>query len=290
METQISLKDHFLEPFTIQSNVIDLHIYIQHSVISVMGKSRAAIQKAYRERNRERVLEKDRIRNRKRYVPTNELPSAELKLRRDAINKRVKKYNIKQRQVKEYILVNHTPITRKHRLPLVKLKLPKRKRTSPVTNQLKREGERLHRENMKLKKRLQRLKCKDKAATPTVSDRPSTPRSRSSEELRAEGISPRMVPNIRKKLLFANALIDDINEKLNHKTSLSQVLSGKIIKKYRQQTILRSNIKVTRRQTARLGRNKRVRKTLADQLGAVVVEFLKREDNSTCMPGELLIA
>ena len=60
-----------------------------------MGKTRAEIQKQYRERKKlregEEYMEKERERKRKYYVKTSDLSAKKLKKRRE-VRKRVKKY------------------------------------------------------------------------------------------------------------------------------------------------------------------------------------------------------
>ncbi|KAH3696305.1 hypothetical protein DPMN_083770 [Dreissena polymorpha] len=114
---------------------------------------------------------------------------------------------------------------------------------------LKLELQKVTRENERLRKKNYRLLKKpttpitktninespDKNKTPC-----GTPRSKTKVELKKAGISPAKVPKkIKKKLEMANAMIEDIREatRLNKgqksHSVLANIVSGKIIKKYK---------------------------------------------------------
>ena len=82
-----------------------------------------------------------------------------------------------------------------------------------------------------------------------------TPKSRSKEELRIEGLSPSKYPKIIKKLSFHNCLVSDLNERIKEtrgrrrERSAVQSISGKLIKKYRMKSCLRKEVKVSHRST-----------------------------------------
>ena len=101
-----------------------------------MGRSRAEIQRAYRERKKAQggdFLEKDRKRKREAYVPVAKLSSKELKKRRQDVNARVKKHcqrkKLTQKAAVEDEQGPHSSTRKKvHPALVVKLPLPVRRR------------------------------------------------------------------------------------------------------------------------------------------------------------------
>jgi hypothetical protein len=143
-----------------------------------------------------------------------------------------------------------------------------RRRVSRVVSKQNQEIEKLKFQNESLQKkykivskRYQRLKKKtDDQPTPSscnssvneneimpISPRQSTPRKRVAEELREAGVTPRKVPRkVRKMLLLESSLAEEVSgaRKNNGKKGrkvIANILSGKIIKKYKLKSLLNKN-------------------------------------------------
>ena len=119
-----------------------------------------------------------------------------------------------------------------------------------------------------------------------------TPKSRSKEDLRMEGLSPSKYPKIIKKLSFHNCLVNDLNERIKEtrgrrrERSAVQSISGKLIKKYRMKSCLRKEVKVSHRSTyTEASKKPKLKYMERKALTSKIVSFLEREDNS-CLPGK----
>jgi hypothetical protein len=149
----------------------------------------------------------------------------------------------------------------------------------------------MFREKKRLQKRIERLKKKEEKKDECEKVHESlTPKSRTKEEMKDLNITPRKRLQIRKKLLFANVLQDEIKSSLSAANKKKiRVLSMKIVKKYRGMKsvgkILNIDERTLKRCTGSLVRRSSVQEKR--MLMKVRVEtFLEREDNSTTMPGK----
>ena len=77
-----------------------------------------------------------------------------------------------------------------------------------------------------------------------------TPKRRTAQFMRSEGLSPRKHPKVRKQLRLHYSVIEEVKasaEVANRKVNPIAVVSGKIIKKYRLRKQLGETLKVSRR-------------------------------------------
>ena len=125
-----------------------------------------------------------------------------------------------------------------------------------------------------------------------------TPRSKVDAEIRDSGVSLGVIPKpIRNKLLFENALSEEIkvarkNTNDQEQQAIRSVISGNIIKKYRQIKVLAKMTKTERRKLSKVKAksikiHKLRKKPLIEKgIQAKVLEFFGRDDNSRMMPGK----
>ncbi|XP_060564869.1 uncharacterized protein LOC132724071 [Ruditapes philippinarum] len=310
-----------------------------------MGKSRAEIQRAYRERKKasegEKYFEKERKRTRSYYVPTVKRSKKDLATRREKVRKNVQKYRQRMKELETQEQINQSACMQEDDKlivddengvswstpnPKIVVKLPffdprqrTRRRISRVVSKQNREIEKLKFQNESLQKRYktvskryQRLKKKtDDQPTPSscnssvnenemmpISPRQSTPRKRVAEELREAGVTPRKVPRkVRKMLLLGSALAEEVsgarkdNGKKGRKV-IANILSGKIIKKYKLKSLLNKNTGINRKTNFNGSKKcdkvpRQVKQPIVrEQIANRVVEFLKRDDNSRLLPGK----
>ncbi|WAR14247.1 hypothetical protein MAR_004352 [Mya arenaria] len=169
-----------------------------------------------------------------------------------------------------------------------------RKRVSRALAKQYRKNETLQDENESLKrklntvrKRLNRLESKQKKA-------PLTPRSKSDKLLKDAGLEPKHVPDIRKKILFAECLSEEIKEakKANNQNVVMRVVSGEIIKKYKMKRALGTSTLLDRRRLNSISKSvahikKRTRNAMINNtVTREIHEFLSRDDNSRLLPGK----
>ena len=166
---------------------------------------------------------------------------------------------------------------------------------------------RLKRKTERLYKRIQR----QKTAKPKVplqiylkhlhkrfKNEPFTPRRKVDSEIREAGVSPSVIPKpIRNKLLFANGISEEIkitseNNNNEDQQAIRNVISGSIVKKYRQMKTLSEMTMTNRRKLAKVEEKSiKIRNTTKQPLTekwiqARVIDFFKRDDNSRMMPGK----
>ena len=217
-----------------------------------MGKPKAEIQRNYRERKKEKegeeYLQKDR--ERKYYIPIDKRSKKDTQARREKVKSWVRKHREKK-QAKDSTTTDANTSSM-----IVKLRFPTpnsdpkcrtRKRVSRITARQRKELEKLNTANETLRRKYHAL-CRKynrknnnnqmkSNSTVNRSRGPITPRKRTMQELRAEGVSPSKIPKaVFKKLLLKNAVTVEIqNAKktngIQGKQLVSRVLSGKIIKK-----------------------------------------------------------
>ncbi|XP_071943690.1 uncharacterized protein [Antedon mediterranea] len=191
-----------------------------------------------------------------------------------------------------------------------KRRISTRKRVGRALSRAHRRIEKLNLELQKMtiqkkpiNKRYERaLKKVNKNCIPSTSHDSSmsstdSPRSKANQDLRNAGMSPRSVPKgLKKQLLLSHALLDEIREstEINQgqkaRRMISNVLSGKIIKKYRliarvsrESGLGQRNLSKTKKQGITAA--KYVKKAWG-VLHNEVLGFMERDDNSRMMPGK----
>ena len=217
-------------------------------ILTEMGKTRAEIQAAYRQRKREKMgeaafLHAERARVNKYYTPTEHLGKKKAQERRGQVNVRVRRHRERVRRVRQDIMnerqeedvnmdqesdttqdsaLSDISYVSEARAPL-KVKLPfvfkrKRKRVSRCLSNAHRNIEALTlklqeatKDKKKIQKRYQRLRKKlPMSSTPSTAER-NTPRSKTNSQLRNAGLDPTSVPpGIKKKIIFSNAIIEEV--------------------------------------------------------------------------------
>ncbi|CAG2198148.1 unnamed protein product [Mytilus edulis] len=300
-----------------------------------MGKSKAEIQKAYRERKKQKegeaYLKKERERVKGYYVPIEEKPQRKANERR----KKVREWQTKTvannlEQCSEISSSSDVTSTVNIVTEQLIVKLPSlatKKRTRTRVNRanakhrrtiadLTDKNELLNRKIRTVSKRYQRLINREKKTqtiirNPTTSsssrNSPSTstsialtPRKRTIQEIREEGLTPHKVPKkIQEKLLFANVITEEIgaawkSNGLKGKHVLKKIVNGEIIKKYKMKKMLGIKSGIRRHHfKATVCSNKllsfpllRKRVESREILRGDVVTFLERDDNSRMMPGK----
>ncbi|WAR22114.1 hypothetical protein MAR_016088, partial [Mya arenaria] len=123
-----------------------------------------------------------------------------------------------------------------------------------------------------------------------------TPKSKSIHELRHLGISPAKHTRLVKKLTFHNSLVEEIKSRIVQNRGRSrqrkalEVVSGKLMKKYRLRAKSSRVLGVNRGQLLKADMGKSIvkRRQVLErtQLAKKVRDFLERDDNSSCLPGK----
>ena len=118
---------------------------------------------------------------------------------------------------------------------------------------------------------------------------PSTPRSRTKHILDTEGFNKNKRKLVRKKLLVAHLLLEEVKKNAESRKGRSlsskMVVSCQVIKKYRFAKHRENAAGIGRKSVCRDGPPK-VSKSIRSGFRKVVVDFLQREDNSTILPGK----
>ncbi|CAG2223343.1 unnamed protein product [Mytilus edulis] len=286
-----------------------------------MGKSRAEIQKAYRDRKKEKdgnaYLQKERERVKRYYVDTSALSKKKLEQRRTKIRqcmaKKRAKDKVPQNDKDEVPECSTRSNTQQQQQPpmLVKLNFPlksrskiqTRKRTSRAVakanykiNKMTQKIQELKRRNWTITKRLQRRMARENKDNKNNLEKTITsPMRKANQDLREANLSPTKYPDLQKKLTYHNCLISEIKESVSHeknKFPVLQVITGKAIRDHKCIRRLSYDIKVNRKQLMKIKskREKEKKKTrmkaAREDLRSKVLVFLERDDNSTCLPGK----
>lgn len=289
-----------------------------------MAKSRAEIQKAYRERNKAEgaaFLEKERLRQQHNYVPSSQLPKRK-RVERNLKNKhRNRLSRVKARANRDVepipeetsgydsmpsetpgpsMLIVKLPIPKKsvHAMGIRKVNARARARASKQIKMMKADMVKL-RKKLKLKNRkIQRMESKmdrlhSKNVTPKVN---ATPSKQTDIDIKKLNLTPRRSKNIRRKLLMSNTVMSEIAQaKLSSTTkkrqNLHRVVSGVIAKKYRCLRMINKATGLCRRSLGRVVQKgmvivKESREVMSNSVKSSVLEFLSRDDNSRAQPGK----
>ena len=244
-----------------------------------MAKSRAQIQKEYRERKKAEgstYLTQERRRQKRYRKKVTQMTPRELQRKREMNKLHCFTYRNKRKQTEQTNSVDTEPIPgtsatfSPHEEPMqmtVRLPFPTGKtRKARRSKALRKANSRIQfleskikshqKAEQKYKKRFERLKNKTekqhkaessvKALTP-MSGETLTSRTKTKHELRAAGVSPRRMPkSVVRKLELANVIGEEIKETVRRNPRTKQqnlvkrILAGKIVKRYRCKAVLRS--------------------------------------------------
>ena len=284
-----------------------------------MGKSRAEIQRAYRQRlkekNNEEYLRKERERMRRNYVPSSELSEND-KNRRNQLNReKLRKFYQRKREARQRATAHeetsgyetgNREIEERGRLR-VKVPFPSNRRKgalirwkrelSEATSRirvLEQERAKLITKYKSARRSMQRIKQKQKGTHEKPKEH--TPRKATEIQMQEANLSATQKDKIKKPLFLGTVLMKEIKS-AKEKTpkgkmkALHRVVSGRIVKKYKCASLLSRNTGLCRH---RLGqsdnKNHQVQKSLRNSIVRKhqrrVEEFLKREDNSKFQPGK----
>jgi len=285
-----------------------------------MPLSNAERQRKWHEKqkreNREVFLEKERMRRKDRYIPSSELSKKDLEKRRDAVNKAVQRHYQRKREMAQKAVHNTSidaPASSRTRSKcnddagssplIVKLKLPRRsigvrKRHSAALRKAYRQLESLRskttilmRSNKKIQKRIERMRKKRELQANDTETKECennlsllTPRKKTKLQMQKSGLLGKHFRGLKKRLLMANALIEDVKSK--RRDDLLRKLSCGIIKKYRCVSAFSREVGVSRPRVIRASYQRKVRKSIRNQIQTDVLQFLEREDNSITLPGK----
>jgi hypothetical protein len=292
-----------------------------------MAKTKSERMKEYRARKKEQLGEKwfamERERTKMYYIPTDGLSDADKGKRRERNREAARKYYKKQKarrdaklEIKKcpenerttgtYLVDENGASSTTNKSLIVKLPFlcntrsgnkfkGGKKRVSRALKKSYRKIETLEDENKLLKRKLkttqkqcERLKAK------TAS--PKTPKSKTDALLWKSGINPHTVTEIRKRLVYAECLNEevkkavDLNQAGNTRQSIHKVVSGKEIKRCRLKSFMQKETALNRRKKLQNKdfriRSKRILKEKSEKLKDDVVSFLSRDDNSRVLPGK----
>lgn len=286
-----------------------------------MGKSKAEIQREYRERKKlqegEGYLKRERARVKGYYVPIAEQSKKKANERRKKVREAVRKHREKLKMELSQESIQDSEITSTTeassttsmivKLPAIDLRNRTRRRVSRATAKCRRTIEKLNEENRNLSrrvktisKRYQRLLSKTKAPIQPENSVKSnekavlTPRKRTSTEIREEGLTPRKMPKtIQRKLLMANVLTEELHGAWKEngtkgKKLISKIISGKLLKKYRMRKYVGGSLTRHSFNSKKINAFPIIRKKVEarETLRNSIIKFLERDDNSRMMPGK----
>ncbi|KAL4223328.1 hypothetical protein ACF0H5_016799 [Mactra antiquata] len=123
-----------------------------------------------------------------------------------------------------------------------------------------------------------------------------TPKSKSINLLRSEGLTPKKHPKLTKQLIFHNSMVEEVKENIELSRGRAtqrralQIVCGKVIKRYRMKSNSSKVLGVNRGQISKAEARKLVHKSRKTfqrmQKSEAVKRFLERDDNRTCLPGK----
>ena len=214
----------------------------------MVAKSRAEIQKAYRERlkakDNEAYLKKERERRKRNYVPT-EFLSRRDKIRRNAaINLALKRHRKRKLQEKREAeaLQQPQPEPMMIKMPFNQRGKGPRKRISRALGKKTLEVAKLQEQLKEVKKKyrtaLRKIQRTNLQKTQFKKKTPLTPRSKTEEQMRQANLDKEQAKKIRRQILLGNVVMEEVkatkeHNKLGHSKILHNTLAGKIMKKYR---------------------------------------------------------
>ena len=277
-----------------------------------MAKSKAQRMREYRERKKaelgEEWLRRENRRVKSYFVPVSQLSKEKTAKRRERNRGNAQSYRAKK-QMKlsddnntNVAIVNNagTSTSREDEngvsstsdilnSPLVvKLQAMKshssvgKKCTSRALAKAYREIERLSDQKKDLSRKLNSAR---KRISRFEKKKPMTPKSKTDKLLRDAGVSPRCRKELRKKLLYAEVISEEIKEAKRKNPrklrEIDEVVSGKLIKKYRQKSQLEKSTKSKKYGHVHSKEMMKLRRTREEikwtKLKNLIHEFLKRE-------------
>ncbi len=157
-----------------------------------------------------------------------------------------------------------------------------------VIKRLREKNDSLQRRLKTTQKRLQRLNSPPNAT-------PETPRRATDAFIRSMGLQQKITSRARKQLLFRNVLIRELRSKTQKSDSsrkaVFKAVTGRIIAKYRCKTLLSQEIGMNRNRVSKIIKDgidfsKKRRRRVREKEKQKVVAFLERDDNSRMQPGK----
>ena len=290
-----------------------------------MAKTDAERARAYRQRKKESLgsswLKKENERVKKYYIKSSELSKKKLNARRSKIRQYVHKYRLRQKteardlrnenlpgsssadtntdvmdsQVSSTSTAQEDPLPTCSKAPVADptpTSSATRKRTSRAVARGYRKIKKLEEQNHKLQKKVDSLRKKFNRIKEKVFTK--SPRGQTDKEMRSNGVSPTKHPTIRRKILLANCMAEEIQFAVKKnpakKSIIAGITAGKIIKKYRLTNELSNMTKMSKETLLRskktLFEKSRKVKQIYKTLKTTVQTFLEREDNSRQLPGK----
>ena len=229
-----------------------------------MTKSRAEIQKAYRQRlkekNNEQYLTKVRERRRRTYVPNDKLSKKKREERNQKNRDYLKRYRRAKKEAAVALLQNDlnqaadnadpsntsgyesTASAFQNRM-LVRMNFPQR--ANGPRMRISRELDKAKKEVKAMKEKYENLKRKYRSTMRTIQrekrkacNSPSTPRSKAVRLVQDIKLTPKQSSIVQKELVFAHAVCDEIKSSackapIKRKKTLQNLVVGDIVKKYR---------------------------------------------------------
>lgn len=291
-----------------------------------MAKSKAQRMREYRERKKEQLGEKwlksERERVKGYHVPIADLDSEKRQKKREGNKRRQALYRLRkkeknaahdsnnQSEVRTESPIASTSNTSENLVPSTSscnltVKLPfctsnirksiGKRRVSRALAKSYKTINTLEEQNSELKKKLKT--AQKMIQRHNKKDHSNTPRGKTDALLKKSGIHPKQVPDIRKRLIYAECLSEEIKfaqqdqgKNCKKKETVHRVASGKIIRKYRLKTTLEKMTNLNRRKACNNKSLAYVKKSrlrnLRKQVSEEVVTFLERDDNSRLLPGK----
>lgn len=230
-----------------------------------MTKSRAEMQKAYRQRlkekNNEQYLTKERERRRRTYyVPNDKLSKKKREERNQKNRDYLKRYRHAKKEAAVALLQNDlnqaadnadpsntsgyesTASASQNRM-LVRMNFPQR--ANGPRMRISRELDKAKKEVKAMKEKYENLKRKYRSTMRTIQrekrkacNSPSTPRSKAARLVQDIKLTPKQSSIVQKELVFAHAVCDEIKSSackapIKRKKTLQNLVVGDIVKKYR---------------------------------------------------------
>jgi len=273
-----------------------------------MGKSRAEIQRAYRQRlkekNNEEYLRKERQRMKRAYVPSNELNEKDKAKRNKKNRKNLRAYYERK---KESIQNAAPPDTSGYESAeddcrfTVRMDFNRNKAKGAIgrwkrelaeargrIRVLEEEKTNLTRKVRSAQRKLQRKNISSKE--------PMTPRKETELAMKKANLSSSQKHAIRKSLLLSNVLCKEIRSakeksNLTDRKLVHQIVAGQVLRKYKCMNMLSLKTGLCRHRIAQtkiksLQREGLKRRRTIRNNKDKVEAFLKREDNSKMQPGK----
>ena len=283
-----------------------------------MGKSKAEIQKAYRQRLKEKnnaeYLKRERERMRANYVPSSQLSESDRKKRNDRLRRNLRQFYNRKKQERLANQVNQQETsgyeTEQGSAPQergrmrVKLRFDQGRRKGALLRwkrevssaqsrirQLEQERVGLKTKLRSAQRKLQREKNKQKE-----SPADTTPRKETAKMMNEAKLNSLQKEKLKKPLLLGQVLLREVRETkkatpVGQLKALHRAVSGKIVKKYKCASLLGKKTGLGRHRLARSESKfhqviKPSRINVVKRYQHVVETFMKREDNSRVQPGK----